>query len=152
MKPRRSLLLPTLAVLLLACSAPASANNGSCEFRSTGLALNFGALDPSNAVQVVRAVQPVNAGANEAGNCRNLTMDLSVVGASSRQLTETATGATIPYTLAGLPLSIPAPGNNQYVNFLTYAPGGLAGIISSGTYADAPAGTYTDTVTISVSP
>lgn len=152
MKPRRSLLLPALAALLLACSAPANAKNGICGFRSSGLALNFGALDPSNAVQVVRTVQAVNAGADEVGDCRDVTMDVSVVGASSRQLTDTVSGATIPYTLTGLPLSIPAPGNNRYVNFLTYAPGGLAGTIASGTYANAPAGTYTDTVTISVSP
>lgn len=144
--------LSILAALLLACSAPASAVNGSCGFRSTGLALNFGALDPSNAVQVVRAVQAVNAGADEAGDCRSVLMTVAVVGATARQLTEPVSGATIPYTIAGLPKDMPATGNNRYTNFLTYPPGAVTGTIPAGTYADAPAGTYADTVTISVSP
>jgi hypothetical protein len=143
------LLLACVATLMLA-AAPAHSKDSTCGFRATGLGLTFGALDPSNAVQVVRVVQAVNAGAGTVGDCDTVagTLTISIVGATSRQLSNGA-GGTIPYTLAGFPITMGQPGNKVYANFLSAA---LTGTIAAGAYADAPAGAYTDTVTISVSP
>lgn len=136
--------------LLLAVAAPADAKDAACRFEATGLRLAFGNLDPSNAVEVVRPVQAVNTGAGNVGDCDVVagTLTVSVVGATARQLSNGA-GGTIPYTLAGFPVTLGQPGNKQYASFLSPA---LTGTIAAGAYADAPAGTYTDTVTISVSP
>jgi spore coat protein U-like protein len=137
-----------LAALLLASVAPAHAKDFTCQFQATGLALNFGNIDPSNAVQVVKAVQAVNLNASDVGDCNGgPTLDISVVGATSRVLSNGTD--TIPYTIAGFPITMSQPGNNRYVNFLSPA---MTGTIPAGTYANASAGTYTDTVTISVSP
>lgn len=137
-----------LCALLLASVAPASARDFLCGFQATGLALNFGTIDPSNAVQVVKAVQAVNLSANNVGDCNGgPTLDISVVGATSRVLSNGTD--TIPYTIAGFPIMMSQPGNNKYANFLSPA---MTGTIPAGTYANASAGTYTDTVTISVSP
>jgi hypothetical protein len=145
----RSWLLPWLAALALAGAGPAHARDFTCQFQATGLALRFGNLDPSNAVQVVKAVQVVNTNADKVGDCNGApTLNISVVGSTSRTLTNGAGGA-IPYTIAGLPITMAQPGNNRYAIFLSPA---LTGTIGAGAYADAPAGTYTDTVTISVSP
>jgi hypothetical protein len=137
-----------LAALLLAGVAPVHAKDFLCGFQATGLALNFGTIDPSNAVQVVTVVQAVNMGANNVGDCNGgPTLDISIVGATSRTLSNGTD--TIPYTIAGFPVTMAQPGNNKYVNFLSPA---MTGTIATGTYANASAGTYTDTVTISVSP
>lgn len=147
---RAPLLVLGCVALALACAAPAQAKDAACGFQATGLGLAFGNLDPSNAVQVVRPVQAVNADAGNVGDCdaAGATMTISVVGASARQLSNGA-GGTIPYTLAGFPITMGQPGNKVYANFLSAA---LTGTIEAGAYADAPAGTYTDTVIISVSP
>lgn len=144
----RSSRLLLAALLLLAGIAPAHAKDFLCGFQATGLALNFGSLDPSNAVQVVKSVQAVNLNANNVGDCNGgPTLTISIVGGTSRTLSNGTD--TIPYTIAGFPITMPQPGNNRYVNFLSPA---MTGTISAGTYANASAGTYTDTVTISVSP
>lgn len=147
---RASLFAGGSLALILACAAPAHAKDLACGFQATGLGLTFGNLDPSNAVQVVRTVQAVNAGAGNVGDCDLVagTLTISVVGATSRQLSNGA-GGTIPYTLSGFPITMGQPGNRVYVNFLSAA---LTGTIAAGAYADAPAGTYTDTVTLSVTP
>ena len=146
------LLLSLLAGLLLTCATPAYSRNASCLFKATGLALSFDILDPSIRDPVQKAVQIVNTGAGEAGDCNTngATLSVQIVdGASSRELKNGA-GASIPYALFGFPVSnIPQPGNNKYASFLA---GGVFGRIEAGAYENAPAGNYTDTVTISVSP
>lgn len=131
--------------LLLACPAPALSRDASCEFRGAGVTLTFGNLDPSNPVQVVRMLQ----GAGEVGDCnsKGLNLTVSIVGPSARQLTN-GSGGVIPYTLSGFPVTMPQPGNNAYPSFLA----GLTGTIASGVYVDAPAGAYSDNVTIRVDP
>lgn len=143
--------LSLLGALLAATATPVDAKNASCQFEATGLILAFGNLDPSNAVQKVQVVQAQNVGAGSVGDCNTVgvTMSVQIVGSSSRSMSNGA-GGVIPYTLAGFPVTgITQPGNNKYVNFLSV---GVAGTIAAGSYADAPAGTYSDTVTISVSP
>jgi len=139
------------AVLLLAAGRPAFGRDLVCEFQATGLALAFGNLDPSNAVQVTKAVTAVNTNADRVGDCNALgaTLTVQVIGASSRQLTNLATGASIPYSIGGYPVTLAQPGNNRYALFLNAA---MVGVIPAGSYADAPAGLYQDTVTISVTP
>ena len=143
-------LLPALAALLLASGAPAHGKDSACAFQAIGLALAFGTLDPSNAIEVVKPVRAVNAGAGNVGDCSIAagTMTVSVIGSTSRQLTNGAGGA-IPYELRGFPVVLPQPGNKAYSSFLAVD---LTGRIAAGAYADAPAGTYWDTVTISVTP
>lgn len=149
-KKRAPLFVLACVGALMLAPVPAHAKDTACGFQATGLRLAFGNLDPSNAVQVVRTVQAVNAGAGNVGDCSAVagTLTISVVGATSRQLSNGA-GGTIPYTLAGFPITMGQPGNRAYVNFLSAA---LTGTIAAGAYADAPAGTYTDTVTLSVTP
>lgn len=150
MKTAPRLVLAAAAAAACVCASPAWAKDTLCGFQATGLALTFGPLDPSNAVQVVKVVQAANVNAGNVGDCNasGATLSVSVIGGTSRQLTGPPGGA-IPYTLAGFPISMPEPGNNRYANFLSV---GLTGTIAQGAYADAPAGTYSDTVTITVSP
>lgn len=133
------------AASVLAWPSPALSRDEICEFQGAGVTVTFGNLDPSNPVQVVRSLQ----GAGNAGGCNSkvLNLTVSVVGPSARQLTNAA-GGVIPYTLSGFPVVMPQPGNNAYPSFLP----GLTATIASGVYADAPAGTYSDTVTIRVDP
>jgi hypothetical protein len=146
----RSWLLPWLAALALAGAGPVHAKDFLCGFQATGLGLSFGSLDPSNAVQVVKSVQVVNTNADKVGDCNGgATLTISVVGSTSRTLSNGA-GGSIPYTIAGFPITMGQPGNNRYAVF--FPPPALTGTIGAGAYANAPAGTYTDTVTISVSP
>ncbi len=134
-----------LCASVLAFPSPALSRDASCEFRGAGVRLTFGNLDPSNPVQVVRVLQ----GAGEVGDCnsKGLTLTVSIVGSSDRQLTNLA-GGVIPYTLSGFPVTIPQPGNNAYPSFLP----GLTGTIAAGAYVDAPAGSYSDNVTLRVLP
>jgi hypothetical protein len=143
-------LVPPLAALLLACGVPAHGKDSACEFKAVGLALAFGTLDPSNPIEVIKPVQAVNVGAGTVGDCSIAagTMTVSVIGSTSRQLTNGAGGA-IAYELRGFPLAMPQPGNKVYANFLSVD---LTGRIAAGAYADAPAGIYWDTVTLSVTP
>ncbi len=76
-------------------------------------------------------------------------MVVDVVGGTSRTLSN-GTGGTIAYTLSGFPLSLARPGNNQYTNFI--AAGAPSGTITYAAVANARAGSYTDTVQISVTP
>lgn len=150
MKVLRRSIVAAAVTSALACALPAHGKDALCGFAATGLALTFGALDPSNAVQVVKVVQAANVNAGTVGDCNVTagTLTISVIGATSRQLSGPS-GGKIPYTLAGFPITMPQPGNNKYASFLSV---GLTGTIAAGAYADAPAGTYSDTVTISVSP
>jgi spore coat protein U-like protein len=59
---------------------------------------------------------------------------------------KSAAGDLIPYSLAGLPQSRSGPGNDNYVPFT------FNGSILWSAYANASAGSYSDTVIISVTP
>lgn len=102
--------------------------------------------------------KPITVGttnANQAGDC-TVTMTIDVVGSSSRQMVGPG-GATIAYTIAGLPIRMPGPGNSPpgrpNTGWATwFGPGQLTGTIQPSAYVDAPAGNYTDSVTIRVTP
>lgn len=132
-----------------------------CEFRALGgLALEFGTLDPS-INQPAQATLATNNLSNMAGNCNGPgNMTISIVGSTSRQLVSGAN--TINYTITGLPISIPKPGNapsgneppgNPDKGYITwFIPSQIVGIIPWNAFADAPAGVYSDSVTIDISP
>lgn len=145
--------LAAAAVWLAAAAMPAWARNNSCLFRATGgLNLSFGTLDPSNAVTVTVPVAAVSLNSDRAGDCRptSQTMTISAdngqnFGGGSRRM-RSAAGNFIPYSLTALPITRNRPGNNTYVPFT------FNGVVTATAYQDAPAGTYADTVTISVNP
>jgi len=125
-----------------------------CVFRGSGLSLNFGTLDPSSNLAVTMPVVASATFANMAGDCNpiNQTMTISIQGgATSRQLTNGTD--TIAYNLSGavtFPVTLARPGNNNWATWFTA--GQITGTIQWTAYADAPAGTYQDTVTIVVNP
>lgn len=125
-------------------SAHAVGNN--CSFRAKGLTMSFGNLNPASGSNVLVAV----SGASSAGDCANgQTMTISGDNGlnfnGSRNL-RSGTGDLIAYSLVGLPQSRRAPGNGKFAPFT------FDGAILWSDYANAPAGAYSDTVIISVSP
>lgn len=133
--------------LLLGVAVAAHANGNNCLFQSKGLFMSFGTLDPSSGRDVVVAV----SGANTAGDCApgqpmTISGDNGLNYNGSRNMRSLATGTLIPYSLNGLPLNLSGPGNGSY------APFSFNGTVLWSAYANAPAGLYTDTVIISVTP
>lgn len=132
----------TKALLLsaLLCS-PAFALNGNCSFEVRGpLQLNFGVLDPSVGGNVTSPVIATTVGADQVGDCK---VNLTVTATGPLQLTNGA-GGTIPYSLATFSAS--APGNNKYTQLL------MQGTILGTSYQNAPAGAYSQSITVTVSP
>jgi spore coat protein U-like protein len=112
------------------------------------MVLAFGSLDPSSGATVNATVAAATLQADEAGDCRNVTLSISAdngqnFSGGSRRLSNGTD--FIAYTLA-LPVSYAAPGNNRW---LTYS---FSGSITGTAYQNASAGSYSDTVVLSVSP
>lgn len=133
-------------VSLLGPTLPAQANGNNCLFQSKGLNLSFGMLNPSSGSNVLVPV----SGASTAGDCapgQTMTIagDNGLNFNGTRNL-KSAAGDLIPYSLAGLPQSRSGPGNDNYVAFT------FNGSILWSAYANASAGSYSDTVIISVTP
>lgn len=125
---------------------PAYANGNNCGFQSKGLSLSFGILNPGSGFDVVVPV----SGASTAGDCApgqtmTITGDSGLNFNGTRNL-KSAAGDLIPYSLAGLPQSRSGLGNGNYVPFT------FNGSILWSAYANAPIGSYSDTVIISVTP
>lgn len=148
-----------LAAVLMPCALtvpPVFAADQVCNFRARGLNLNFGSIDPSIVQAISQPITVQTTFANQAGDCVvGGNMTVSIVGSTSRQLVSGAN--TIDYTISGFPVVLPKPGNapngNPGAGFVTwFTPGQLQGTILWSAYADAPAGSYTDNITISVNP
>jgi spore coat protein U-like protein len=147
------LLLGSLvAIALLGVPATARANGGTCLFQFKGLSLNFGPLDPSSGINVPAAMSPSTANADKAGDCQptNQTMTISADNglnfSGSRRLKHVASADFIAYSLTGIPVTPARPGNNNYITFA------FSGTIMSTAYENARAGSYSDTVIITVAP
>lgn len=148
--------LPFCVVAFSFPSSPSRAADTVCQFRAKGLDLNFGTLDPSINVPAPAPVVATTTFANMAGDCTGTgNMTISMVGSTSRQLVNGAN--TIDYTITGLPIYLPKPGNappgnpgNGYTAW--FAPNQIQGTIQWSAYADAPAGNYSDSITISINP
>ena len=149
-------LFSTVAIVAanLCAVAPLFAAGTVCNFRAKGLSLNFGVLNPSIVQNISKPITVATTFANQAGDCTGGgNMAISIVGSSSRQLVNGPN--TINYTISGLPVSLPKPGNapnrNQAAGFVDwFTSGQLQGTILWSAYADAPAGNYTDSITVSV--
>lgn len=145
--PARVAAAAFLAAALLAVAPPVLARNGNCFFQAQGLNLSFGALDPSNAINVTASTQAGTANADKAGDCKSLTMTISGDNGLNFNGTRRLRNGSdyIAYTLA-LPITLPAPGNNLYSTF------SFTGTILGSAYRNASAGSYSDTVILTVSP
>lgn len=140
-----------IAAALLGLAPCAFAGGANCLFQAKGLAMSFGTLDPSNAVTVIVPVAAATLNANRVGDCpssRTMVIDAdngqNFVG--SRRMRKGATSDYIPYSLTGLPWSQSGPGNNNYVTFT------FSGTVAGTAYEGASAGSYSDTVIITVTP
>lgn len=155
-----------LPVIWLLCSVvvatlvalPAGAGT-TCSFRGAGLGLSFGNLDPSSGSAATQPVVATASFANMAGDCTptGQTMQIFITdGASARQLTGPA-GNVIAYSISGFPVTLNRPGNNSPAGSNNgwatwFTAGQITGTIAWAAYADAPAGTYTETVSITINP
>lgn len=115
--------------------------------------MSFGTLDPSSNANVTVPVQAAVANANRVGDCQNgggntlqITADNGQWFSGSRRLKNLTSADFIDYSLTGLPLTLSRPGNNVYVIFT------FNGTVAGSAYANAPAGNYSDTVLITVTP
>lgn len=138
------------AVALLAVSGSAWSNGNSCAFQAKGLSMSFGSLDPSSGTNITRSVSAATLNANRVGDCSaGQTMQVSggngqFFGGGSRRLSNGSD--FIRYSLSLPVTGIPGPGNGAYVAFT------FNGTVLGTDYANASAGTYSDTVVITVSP
>lgn len=135
----------SLAAGLLGATLPAYAKGNNCSFKSSGLSMSFGVLNPASGSNVVMPVY----GASTVGDCApGQTMTISGDNGlnynGTRNLINGA-GDLIPYSLS-LPPPRSGPGNGNYVPF------SFNGSILWSAYANASAGSYSDQVIISVSP
>jgi spore coat protein U-like protein len=121
---------------------------GTCKFSAATSTLNFGALDPSTPVAVNGSAAP------QFWCTKGVATDVIIANlglnqvAGVRQMKDTAGGGTdlIPYSLTLTPSAGPnlGPGSPRTLN--------IAGIIAANTYSGVAASTYSDTVTLSITP
>lgn len=144
-----ALLWPLIVTALLGAAAPAWANGNSCNFQARGLSLSFGTLDPASGASVTRTVAQATLNAKKAGDCAP-GQNMVISGGNgqnysgSRRMTNGSD--FIAYDLTLPTASMDGPGNGNYVAFT------FNGTVAGSAYADASAGSYSDTVVISVSP
>ncbi|MDQ3059425.1 MAG: spore coat U domain-containing protein [Pseudomonadota bacterium] len=155
MKKLHLLLCPFAAAALLGAGSPAHANGNNCVFQARGLSMSFGGLNPASGSDVSVAVAAASLNADKAGDCApgqrmSIDGDNGLHYNGTRRLKNTAGTDFIAYSLVGLPTSSTGsangPGNNSYITFT------FNGMIFGSAYANAPAGSYADTVLISVTP
>jgi spore coat protein U-like protein len=129
---------------------PVCALNGICSFQAKGISINFGNLDPSNAVNVAVLSTAATLNADRAGNC---TVAMTITAGNglhfaggTRRMAKAGNTDFVNYTFLNVPLAVAGPGNGQFRLFQ------IRGGILGADYANASAGTYTDTVTVTVNP
>lgn len=141
-----------LAVMLLGLSAAAHSAGTDCNFQARGLSLNFGTLNPASGATVTVPIVATTLNANKVGDCAPTLMTMTIAAdngmwySGGHRMKNSASADYIAYSLTGLPLTVDRPGVNQYVVFT------FSGSVTWSAYSDAPAGNYSDTVMISVSP
>ena len=125
--------------------------NGVCKFTTSAQTLSFGTIDPS-------AVGPLSAsGATVSYKCTKDTTGAAVTfgdglnstGVGARQMKLGATTNVLPYTLSATGGGVTGTGfgTGSIASSLTFN-----SQITAANYANLPAGTYTDTVLMSISP
>jgi len=149
-KHKRAFLGLAAAVLLLGVPAAGWSNGNNCGFQAKGLSMSFGSLDPASGVNVTRSIAAATLNANRAGDCApGQTMQVSGgngqnFGGGSRRLSNGSD--FIRYSLALPTAGQNGPGNGSYTAFT------FNGTVLGADYENASAGTYSDTVVITVSP
>lgn len=118
---------------------------GTCKFSSLTSTLNFGALDPSNPVNVN------GAGSTTFWCTKGVTTTLAALNGlhysgTSRQMVGPSLTDLIPYSLALAPDGNPnaGPGSPRTLN--------ITGSVLAVDYTGATAGAYADTVSINITP
>ena len=147
----KALTLCVLATALVAVAASVRAGDLICGFQARGLSMSFGALNPSSGTNATAVMSAATVNADQAGDCLSLVTvtidgDAGQSFSGSRRLRNVAGTDFIPYTLVGLPISRAGPGNKKYTSFT------FSGQILWSAYANASAGSYSDTVMISITP
>ena len=136
-------------VALVCCSLTtvgANAAGNSCSFGTKALSMSFGTLNPASGSDVVVPVSGLStAGDCAPGQIMTISGDNGLNFNGFRNL-RSAAGALIAYDLVGLPQISRGPGNGNYATFT------FNGSILWTAYANAPAGSYSDTVIVSVTP
>jgi spore coat protein U-like protein len=134
------------AIALLGLAAPAYGNGSNCIF-GTIQPLAFGSLDPSLAANQLRTAT------FQFGDCQGgaitpftATVDsISSPGAPRMYLNGVVGPDFISYSLGGVTFdSTATPGNNNY------RVGSFTGTVLATNYVNARAGTYTDTIRVTV--
>lgn len=147
---KRTFLGLAAAVALLGLPPSVWSNGNSCGFQAKGLSMNFGSLDPSSGANVTRAISAATLNANRAGDCApGQTMVVSGgngqnFGGGSRRMSNGT--SFIRYSLALPTAGQSGPGNGNYIAFT------FNGTVLGTDYENASAGSYSDTVVITVSP
>ena len=138
----RSALLLLGGLLLLAVSGSAGAQ--SCTFRNPPPgAITFPTLDPSNATTVTASTQ-VNIRCTGIGTPASWTFS-GLYGANPNlQMKHSTLNAYIAYSVANPPTLV--------FNFFGFQAYNVTATILPASYINAYAGTYTDTLTISIAP
>lgn len=139
-----------LSVLCLAPMLQAAAGGTHCTMTGGALEINFGMLDPSQARTVVSNATAVTLNADRAGDCQGVNFIISADDGLNFQGTRrlsNAAGAFIPYTLEGVPTTpLMGPGNGVFIRF------SVAARVLAQDYINAPAGSYRDSVLLTISP
>lgn len=119
-----------------------------CKFTGTVQTLNFGALDPSNAVAVNDKKADVTFKCTKGVSATVTQNNGSTPSGMQKRLKTTFNGTDyfIPYSIALSGDSVTGAG------FGTNLTVTATGTIAADAYVDAPAGDYSDTVVLSVSP
>jgi len=136
------------AVLVLGLVPSLASAAPSCAFQARGMELLFGVLDPSAAANKTAPATVISLNADRWGSCSNQTMSMTATTGlyASGGVRRMSNGsAFIPYALT-LPANATGPAGNGYVQFV------ISGTVLGSDYIDAPAGSYSDTVLITVSP
>lgn len=133
------------AAFLLGFASPAY-SAVSCNFQARGMSLGF-PMNPSDGSNVTASALAATTNADKWGGCSNAAMTMTAdngMNFSGRRRMSNGS-AFIPYSLT-LPANGSGPTGNGYVAFT------LTGTVLGADYKDAPAGTYSDSVQLTVSP
>lgn len=146
------IMMPGLALAAgsgnIAVSATVLSKN-QCKFNTAAATLNFGNLDPSNPIDVTASATFVFkcVGSDDPATFAMIDDDgLYETGLDANRMRHATIGAAyLPYTLSLNPTSGTAPRNvNQNLT--------VTGTVTGANYQTAFAGSYTDTVVISINP
>ncbi len=119
---------------------------GVCKFASATSTLNFGSLDPSVGTDVTPAPTLINFWCTKGVTTDAITVGGSATSPLNGRSMGGPAGDSIPYSLSWSP---PAGANNGPGSPRTLS---IAGTVLGTDYTGKSAGSYSDTVTISITP